>query len=88
MKSKFPLLSFIISIALIAYWFGTWFFIPFNVTLFRILSIVGTITALLLAYVSEKGRWRNFAFGVAILISIIYYIVVELMRLLFRGNGF
>ncbi|MFE4130569.1 hypothetical protein [Peribacillus sp. YIM B13482] len=85
MKAYFPLYSFIISIALVV--IGVFMLID-NTAVFRSIMIVGTISALLLAYFSEKGKWRSLSFGFTILVSIVYYIGVEFIGFLFRSGGF
>ncbi|MGY3312865.1 hypothetical protein ACV242_001361 [Peribacillus simplex] len=85
MKAYFPLYSFIISIGLVA--IGVFMLID-NTAVFRLIMIVGTISALLLSYFSEKGKWRYLSFGFAILVSIVYYIGVEFIGFMFRNGGF
>jgi hypothetical protein len=35
----------------------------------------------------EKGLWRKSALGLNIFVGLVYYMAVELMRIIFQGNG-
>ncbi|MCP1094499.1 hypothetical protein M0L17_11885 [Bacillaceae bacterium OS4b] len=61
-----------------------------GVTIFRILMIFGIIISFSFSFLSEKGLWRKFALGLSIFVGLglVYFIAVELMRIVFQGNGF
>ncbi|MEW5550601.1 hypothetical protein ABGT22_11600 [Peribacillus frigoritolerans] len=59
-----------------------------GVTTFRILMIFGIIISFSFSILSEKGLWRKFALGLSIFVGLVYFIAVELMRIVFQGNGF
>jgi hypothetical protein len=58
-----------------------------GVTTFRILMIFGIIISFSFSFFSEKGLWRKFALGLSIFVGLVYFIAVELMRMVFQGNG-
>jgi hypothetical protein len=37
---------------------------------------------------SEKGICRKLALGLSIFVGFFYFIAIELMRIVFQGNGF
>ena len=59
-----------------------------GVTTFRILMIFGIIISFSFSFLSEKGLWRKFGLGLSIFVGFVYFIAIELMRIVFQGNGF
>lgn len=55
-----------------------------GITPFRVWMICGIIISSL----SEKGLWRKSALGLNIFVGLVYFMTVELMRIIFQGNGF
>jgi holin-like protein len=56
--------------------------------IFRVIMILGIIVSFVLALLSPKGKLKNVALTVVIIIGSLYLIGIELMGFLFRGNGF
>jgi holin-like protein len=56
--------------------------------IFKVIMILGIIVSFVLALLSPKGKLKNAALTVVIIIGSLYLIGIELMGLLFRGNGF
>lgn len=59
-----------------------------NVTIFRLIMIGGIVLSVLFSLVSEKGTLRKLSLGFCIIVGVIYLIGIELMRIVFQGNGF
>ncbi|CAH0271530.1 hypothetical protein P4646_24000 [Peribacillus simplex] len=59
-----------------------------GVTTFRVLMICGIIISFSFSFLSEKGLWRKLALGLSIFVGLVYFMAVELMRIIFQGNGF
>ncbi|MEJ9232472.1 hypothetical protein ACFWMS_28895 [Peribacillus butanolivorans] len=59
-----------------------------EVSTFRLLMITGITLSLIFAGFSEKGYWKRVSLGLSILVGLFYFIGIEVMRILFQGNGF
>ena len=59
-----------------------------GVTTFRVLMILGIIISFSFSLMSEKGICRKLALGLSIFVGFFFFIAVELMRIVFQGNGF
>ncbi|MGE1166200.1 hypothetical protein ABES08_11075 [Peribacillus simplex] len=59
-----------------------------GVTTFRVLMICGIIISFSFSFLSENGLWRKLALGLSIFAGFVYFIAIELMRIVFQGNGF
>lgn len=59
-----------------------------EVTTFRIIMIGGIALSVLSSLLSEKGTFRKLTLGFSIIIGVFYLIGIELMRVVFQGNGF
>jgi hypothetical protein len=56
--------------------------------MFRILMIIGIILSLFFALLSEKGIWKRVSLSPGVLVGLFYFNGIEIMRILFQGNGF
>ncbi|MFF2290044.1 hypothetical protein [Peribacillus butanolivorans] len=59
-----------------------------GVTTFRVIMIFGIIITFSFSILSEKGLWRKLALGLSIFVGLVYFLAIELMRIVFQGNGF
>lgn len=59
-----------------------------EVSTFRALMITEIILSLFFAILSEKGLWKRISIVLGILIGLFYFFGIEVMRILFQGNGF
>ncbi|CAH0314821.1 hypothetical protein SRABI96_05165 [Peribacillus sp. Bi96] len=89
MKKYLGVISFALIILVICFFSGniTQVIDP-GVTTFRVLMICGIIISFSFSFLSEKGLWRKLALGLSIFVGLVYVMAVELMRIIFQGNGF
>jgi hypothetical protein len=89
MKKYLGVISFAL-IILVSGFFGmnVTSIISLDVSTFRILMIIGIILSLFFALLSEKGNWKRVSLGLGILVGLFYFIGIEVMRIVFQGNGF
>jgi hypothetical protein len=89
MKKYLGVISFALIILVICFFAGTITqVIDPGVTTFRVLMICGIILSFSFSFLSEKGLWRKLALGLSIFVGLVYFMAVELMRIIFQGNGF
>ena len=50
--------------------------------------IVGIILSLSFALLSENGVWKRVSLGLGVLVGLFYFMGIEVMRIIFQGNGF
>ncbi|MFJ7686039.1 hypothetical protein [Peribacillus butanolivorans] len=89
MEKYFGVISFALIILVIGF-FGMDVSLNINpeVSTFRLLMITGITLSLIFAGFSEKGYWKRVSLGLSILVGLFYFIGIEVMRILFQGNGF
>jgi holin-like protein len=93
LKAVMPKLSLTVIIAALLFFFMSFFMSVFlgliiPVPIIRIIMNLGIIVSFVLALLSPKGKLKNAALTVVIIIASLYLIGIELMGFLFRGNGF
>jgi len=93
LKNIMPKLSLTVIIAALLFFFMSFFMAVFlgliiPAPIIRIIINLGIIVSFVLALLSPKGKWKNAALTVVIIIGLLYLIGIELMGFLFRGNGF
>ncbi|MFE4144156.1 hypothetical protein ACFX4I_20340 [Peribacillus sp. YIM B13472] len=87
MKKYLGVISFALIILIICFFAGTIIqVIDPGVTTFRVVMICGIIISF--SFLSEKGLLRKLALGLSIFVGLVYFMAVELMRIIFQGNGF
>ncbi|MET3318907.1 UNVERIFIED_ORG: hypothetical protein ABIC97_002002 [Peribacillus simplex] len=89
MEKYFGVISFALIILVIGF-FGMDVSLIINpeVSTFRLLMITGITLSLIFAGFSEKGYWKRVSLGLSILVGLFYFIGIEVMRIIFQGNGF
>jgi holin-like protein len=93
LKAVMPKLSLTVIIAALLFFFMSFFMAVFlgliiPTTIIRIIMNLAIIVSFVLALLSLKGKLKNAALTVVIIISSLYLIGIELVGFLFRGNGF
>jgi len=88
-----PKLSLTVIIVALLFFFMSFFIAVFlgliiPAPIIRIIMNLGIIVSFVLALLSPKGKLKNAALTVVIIIGSLYLIGIELMGFLFRGNGF
>lgn len=62
--------------------------INLEVSTFRALMLTGIILSLFFAILSEKGLCKRTTLVLGIFVGLFYFFGIEVMRILFQGNGF
>ncbi|SFA53032.1 hypothetical protein SAMN05192569_10408 [Parageobacillus thermantarcticus] len=93
MQTIMPKLSLTVIIVALLFFFMSFFIAVFlgliiPAPIIRIIMNLGIIVSFVLALLSPKGKLKNAALTVVIIIGSLYLIGIELMGFLFRGNGF
>lgn len=89
MKKHFGFISFALIVLVIVFFMVTvTSVIRLDVTMFRIFMILGVLFSLLFSLLSEKGNWKRVSLVLSILVGLFYFLGIEVMRLVFQGNGF
>ncbi|KYD24788.1 hypothetical protein ETC01_17280 [Geobacillus sp. NFOSA3] len=93
MKAVMPKLSLTVITAALLFFFMSFFMAVFlgliiPAPIIRVIMILGIIVSFVLGLLSPKGKLKNAALTVVIIIGSLYLIGIELMGFLFRGNGF
>ncbi|MGJ7922888.1 hypothetical protein [Neobacillus sp. LXY-4] len=87
MKQRFGEISLVLCLFIITFFIAN-FYIRLDVTLFRIIMIIGTLSSLILFILSPLGKWKTVSLAISIILTFFYFLGVELLRVLFQGNGF
>jgi holin-like protein len=89
LKNIMPKLSLTVTIGISLFFLMSMFSaLVVPAMIFKVIMILGIIVSFVLALLSPKGKLKNAALTVVIIIGSLYLIGIELMGLLFRGNGF
>ncbi|MDM5222519.1 hypothetical protein QUF86_17535 [Peribacillus sp. NJ11] len=89
MKKYLGVISFALIILIICFFAGNIIqVIDPGVTTFRVVMIYGIIISFSFSILSEKGLLRKLALGLSIFVGLVYFMAVELLRIIFQGNGF
>jgi holin-like protein len=93
LKAVMPKLSLTVIIAALLFFFMSFLSAVFlgliiPASIIRVIMILGIIVSFVLGLLSPKGKLKNAALTVVIIIGSLYLIGIELIGFLFRGNGF